>query len=467
SRPELFHPEHVVCARRRTPIPDPHWPHSARHRPPAEYWTAAVGAAAEPGLAPQPSHGAERVFRPRRSHIRVHRWQESARGRRLPRGGLVVSPLDWRTILNAGRQPSRVRTWAKWIGRGLLGLLALVLVVIAAGYIFLTSRAGEERVLRLAVASARDAFQGSLEAEQLDFRGNHLVLHNVVLRDPDGGLIAQVDTLEVRLSLRTLFRRTIYVQQLTLIAPRVHLRFDDRGFNVARAFQPRNPSPPEPSAESTNPPTLGIVLESFQLRAGAVDLEQISEGSKRELRFEDLEARASGGYVSPSQKVKVDLQLDGRVTYPTPGPLSLKVREQGSGDHQAAQLALIWAGLRVDASAALAGDELQAQLARLEVPPKLVSAWVPGYPLLVPISASGEGALSGDVAAAKLELKAGSAAVLVEGSLDIAKLQSKGIALQARHINLRELLANGPDSNLEVNVQGRGGGHSVDTLDGR
>jgi len=360
-----------------------------------------------------------------------------------------------------------VRTWAKWIGRGLLGLLALVLVVIAAGYIFLTSRAGEERILRLAVASARDAFQGSLEAEQLEFGGNHLVLHNVVLRDPDGGLIAEVDTLEVRLSLRTLFRRTIYVRQLTLVAPRVHLRFDDRGFNVARAFQPRNPSPSQPSAESTNPPTLGIVLESLQLRGGAVDLEQIGEGSKRELRIEDLEARASGGYVSPSQKVKVDLQLDGRVTYPTPGPLSLKVREQGSGDHQAAQLALILAGLRVDASAALAGDELQAQLARLELPPNLVSVWVPGYPVLVPISASGEGALSGDVVAAKLELKAGSAAALVEGSLDIAKLQSKGIALQARHINLRELLANGPDSNLEVNVQGRGGGHSVDTLDGR
>ncbi len=347
----------------------------------------------------------------------------------------------------------------------MLGLFGFVAVLIAVGFIYLTSRAGGERILRLALASARNAIQGTLTAERLELGGNRLVLHGVTLRDPEGELVAEVETIEVRLSLLTLIRRTLDLRELTIATPRLHLRSDDRGLNLSRAIQPRHPSAPS-SDQNAGTGAFGLLLEDFQLSAGAIDFEQVSDQGKREVRLDRLEAHGAGGYSTVDQKLKIDLKLEGRVTRPTQGPLSLTLTAQGVENRRAGQLALVFAGLRLDGSAQMAGDDLRAKLTRLELPPQLVAAWVPTYPLLVPLSASGEGARHAGLAASKLELKAGSTTVVLEGSLNTETLQSPGVTLRASGINLRQLIANGPESNLGLAARVQGGGHSMDTLDG-
>ncbi len=339
-------------------------------------------------------------------------------------------------------------------------------MLLVSGYLYLTSRSGGERILRIALANARNSIQGTLDAQRLEFGGNHLVLHNAVLRDPEGKVVAEIETVEVRLSLFALIRRTLAVRQLIIVAPRVHLRADDRGLNLTRAIQPRQLSPPTAPTEKSGSSDVGFALDELQLRAGTIELTQMSGETKRELRLEGLQAEGAGAYASREDKLKVDLQLDGTVTRPTRGPLSLKLSAQGSGERRRGQLALVLAGLRLDASANMAGEELQAKLERLELPTELISAWVPSYPLLVPVTASGEAARRGDVTAGKFQLKAGSTVVDLVGSLDVARLRSQGITLRARGINLRELVENGPESNLALDAHAEGGGHSLETLDG-
>ncbi|HXN41217.1 MAG TPA: hypothetical protein VN918_05465, partial [Myxococcaceae bacterium] len=307
--------------------------------------------------------------------------------------------------------------------------------------------------------------QGTLTAERLEFGGNRLVLHEVTLRDPEGDLVAEVETIEVRLSLLTLIRRTLDLRKLSIATPRLHLRSDDRGLNLSRAIAPRHPSAPS-SDQNAGTGAFGLLLEDFQLSAGAIDFEQVSDQGKREVRLDRLEAHGDGGYSTVDQKLKIDLKLEGRVTRPTQGPLSLTLTAQGVDDRRAGEVALVFAGLRLDGSAQMAGDDLRAKLTRLELPPQLVAAWVPTYPLLVPLSASGEGARHAGLAASKLELKAGSTTVVLEGSLNTETHQSPGVTLRASGINLRQLIANGPESNLGLAARVQGGGHSMDTLDG-
>jgi translocation and assembly module TamB len=358
-----------------------------------------------------------------------------------------------------------LKKWARRAALGLLCAVGLIVVAVAAALIYANSRAGGERILRIALSQANGAFQGRLDAEQLELHGNHLIVHRASLRDPEGALVAQVETLEARVSMLALIRRTIRVRELKIVAPVVHLRSDERGLNLVRAIQAKHPSPPRPPSEKS-PSQLAIALEEFELQRGAFDFELLSDGQRRFVQLHDLEARASGAYASPSHKFALDLDLTGTAARPTHEPLSLRVHAKSSGERRSAQLALAFAGLRLDASADSAGDELRAHLDRLELPPGLARAWLPSYPLLASVSASGDGARHGDVAAAKVEVKAGQATLTIDGSLDVARLTSPGVTVRARGINLRELLAAGPESSLSLEARAEGGGKSLESLDG-
>ena len=201
------------------------------------------------------------------------------------------------------------------IGLGLLGLFGLIAPLVAGGLVYLTSRAGGERILSIALTSARKAIRGDVQAERLEFGGNRLIVHQAKLFDPEGALVAEVETIDVRLSLLSLLRRTLDIRQLNLTAPRVQLREDERGLNLSRAIEPRNPSPPQPEDKS-GPIELGILLHDLAITRGAFSLEPISQMGTQQLRLDGLEARANGYYASPSQNFSVDLKLTKDLSFP-------------------------------------------------------------------------------------------------------------------------------------------------------
>jgi translocation and assembly module TamB len=344
------------------------------------------------------------------------------------------------------------------------GILGLLLLAALGGYLYLTTPSGGERILRIALANAREAIQGRIQAQHLEFGGNWLVLHQVELLDPDGKLVASSESIEVRVSLLHLVRRTLDLSKVSLQGPRLFLRSDARGLNLSRAIAPRHPSE---KTDSGGNPNIAIIVESLELADGRVEFAQVGTGPPRDVRLEQLGIHGSATYVGATDKLKANLELEGRMTRPVQGPVALKLDAKGAGDLRSGGLNLSLAGLRVEANAQLSGEELTATLARLDLPPEVARAFLPQYPVRVPVSVSGEGARHGSLAAGKLNVKAGSANVVAEGSFDVGRLRSDGITVRGKGINLEQLVAGGPASNLSLDAHLEGDSFSLETLDGK
>jgi hypothetical protein len=119
------------------------------------------------------------------------------------------------------------RRWLRHVGRG-LGVVAGVAVLAGVGgVLWLRSDAGNRFLLNAALQLAAPA-RGSLTASHLETDlFHHLVLHDIALRGPDGGLVAGVESLDITYDLGGLFGRRVRVDGLTLTGGSVELRGDD------------------------------------------------------------------------------------------------------------------------------------------------------------------------------------------------------------------------------------------------
>jgi len=346
-------------------------------------------------------------------------------------------------------------------------MLAAVLAIVAAALIYATSRAGNERILGIVLQNAQENLRGSLKAKTLEFNGRHLALRDVVLRDPEGEVVAQVAALELDVSLLSLARETLDLSMVRIEKPQLHLRSDERGLNLVRAIESPKPAPPKQPAPESKPSSFAFAVRTIEVTDGFVDFEQVSGDSQRRVRLQALHARGSATYGGTSEVIDVDLGVDARITRPTEGPVSLRLRAVGKADRREGEVALRLAGLQLSASGQTAGQQITARVKTLRLAPETARAFLPSYPLLVPVSLSAEGAQNGNVVAAKLEVDAGRAHVVAEGSVDLARSRAEGVTLRARGIDLEQLLEGGPQSDLTLEAHAEGGGSDLDTLDGK
>lgn len=128
------------------------------------------------------------------------------------------------------------------IPKGLFKLAVFLLLVGAAGIVALIrTQAGRDFVADQIEAQFAKSFQGSLQIGRL--HGNlarTLYATDVVIRDPEGRPVVQVDSMVVRLGLFDGLQRDISIRHAELIKPHVTLvRDDSGGWNVVRAFTRR------------------------------------------------------------------------------------------------------------------------------------------------------------------------------------------------------------------------------------
>src|SRR5207237_910012 len=100
----------------------------------------------------------------------------------------------------------------RWLKRSLLGLLAVVAIAVQLVVLALalaSTPLGSEKLRGFVLNKANATLSGSLDIERLRFGVNHLVLNGVTLRDPDGEKVAEVEAVEVRVSLGKLLHKTI------------------------------------------------------------------------------------------------------------------------------------------------------------------------------------------------------------------------------------------------------------------
>ena len=347
--------------------------------------------------------------------------------------------------------------------RGVLGLLLLVVLVVIGVLVYVQTPGGSARVLALGLRAANEAIAGKLTAGQLEIHGGHIVLHDVTLETPEGERVAHVDLLEIRAGLLPLIRKTVHLSVARIEHPELWLTADQEGMNLTRAIAARNPTPPQPSS---GPLPFTFVLDSFTLDRGAVRLVQGKGEEARRVSLGGLGLRASGRYAGPTGAF--DGRLEGRASVSglLEGPLQLSVRGAGDAKALEATVDLGLAGLVLKASGTRKGSSLQARLERLVVPPAVGRALTPAWTPSVPVELSGEGGLEGDAARADLKGRAGSAELALQARGDVQASRVDRGHLELRHVNLAQLLADGPASDLALTADVRGGGKSLDTLTG-
>ncbi len=351
------------------------------------------------------------------------------------------------------------------MGLALVGLLVLLLLLFVGGYRFLTSPAGEVLVREKVLEAVRDALAGTVEVREVDFAGRRLILRGLVLRDPEGERVAEIERVEALVALAPLVAQRLVLEQAEIAKPRFYLKHDERGFNLTRALTAKVQRPPKPGEK---PLPLTLSIEALTLAEGYVSYleEPEDEGAAREAVISSLTGKGSGAYSLARGRARVDLTLNGTAERPMRGPLTLTVVGELDRTTGEARVALDAPGLKLDASGKMDGTAQRVELRALELAPQAARAILPGYPLQVSASASGSASRDEQNVKTQLSLRAGSAQVSVDGSLDLARLRTDGLTVRARDINLEELIEKAPPTAMSLDLRARGGGLTPERLEG-
>jgi len=361
------------------------------------------------------------------------------------------------------RPAPRRRRWLRWLIGGVLGLLLLVVLLVLGVVAYVQTPDGGARVLAFGVRATNEAIAGKLSAGSLLIQGGHIVLRDVTLESPEGERVAHVDVVEVRVSLLGLFGKRVHLSLVRLEHPEVSLTLDEEGSNIGRAVAAKHPTPPAPSS---GPLPFTFVVDDFTLEGGAVRLVQGSGKEARKVAVTGLGLHGAGRYAGPTGAFDGKVEGRGAVSGLLDGPLRLAV--QGKGDEKAleADVDLGLAGLVLKGSGSKKGTAMQARVERLVVPPSVGRALTPAWTPSVPVELSGEGGLDGDAARADLRGRAGTTELALQARGDVKAARVDRGHVELRHVNLSQLLADGPVSDLALTADVRGSGRSLETLTG-
>jgi translocation and assembly module TamB len=364
----------------------------------------------------------------------------------------------------SGRRSARTRRrrWARRLVLALASLVGVAVVLVLGAVALVATPPGGDRLRKLVVERANATIQGTIAAGRLSLRGGHLVLERVELRDPGGEVVASADRVEVRLRLLPLVRKRVDLALVRVERPELRLRQDEGGTNLERAIAPRNPAPDQQQSQGSG---VALVVEALEIDRGVVDLVQRSPGSSRHVRVEDVVARGSARAAGDALEAR--LAVRGAFRAPFEGPLDASVDATGAGARKDARVSVALGDATLAAVAHL-DDEAHGsvRIESLAIPPEIARAFAPGYPLRVPVSASGEGRRDGDAVSLRLDANAGSARLRIDGDWALAARRTRATTVAIRHVDLAEL-AGGPPSDVELTLVAEGGGTSLADLDGR
>ena len=374
--------------------------------------------------------------------------------------------------------------WPVWLGGGILFAVLLAGVI---GAVVFNTRWGSNEIRAHLLPRINDSIAGDLGFDRLWWRGDRLVLTDLVLRDPEGRLVAALRRLEVDFAPLVLLRRRFTLESVVLDGLRLHLVADERGLNLARAVAGADPRPEAPPPGSDSPSAWTVRLERLLLRDGAVDFRQGQPGPDLVVRFDRLRAEGSGRMGSQAGQGELRLELDGRSRAPLAAPLMLSVFVEGDGSAAEGTVHVSLGDNRLGARArATLKEQEQEQeqgqgqrqertwlfdLRALRLEPQAVSAFVPAYPVKVPLEAQGTVRRAGDGLVADLVLEAGGGAGRIElaADVDVDARHVRRLRVGAEHLDFSRLLAEGPASDLGFSLVASGdlGARSLDHLSGR
>ena len=359
-----------------------------------------------------------------------------------------------------------MKKWLKRIGIGIACLIGLVVALVAAGYIYLNTSAGGERVRGLAVEAANKSLQGRLALGKLTVSGTTFILGGIALEDPEGEIVLTLEELRIKVSLLPLLRKRVTLDELSLAKPSIHWVSDEQGSNLSRALASRQPSTAVQTVDN-RPSSLSVDLKHLSLSDGAIDFRQASKDSPRDVQVRELFLEGRVLLALDGKLFDVHLNSAGEVLQPTPGKWSLQLDGREKKQRGEGTLKLEFAGLTIDLEGKMSGlDNIEVALHRLELTPPLARAWLPTYPLKVPLILQGRANKKNQEAQLGLILQAGHGTVKLKAKADLETRVADIFSLNASDVDLRQLVGSAPSSDLALRLEAHGGGKSLDTLTG-
>jgi translocation and assembly module TamB len=357
-----------------------------------------------------------------------------------------------------------LKRWLKRLGWGVLGLLGLALVLVVGTLLVLQTGFGG-RVLRDQLLTRVNAgIQGELTVDSLRLRGTTLVLEGVRLEDPEGELVAEVERLVVSLRPGHLLRRTVLLDQVRVEQPSLHVVQDAEGTNLQRALAPAEEKP-EKDEEGTLP--VDVVVRDLRVEGGHLSFVSLTGEEPFEAELDGLEVNGELALREGGERTVASLRATARARAPVQGPLRLELEARGEGERTALTVDGALAGATLKARATVDGEEqLSATVEQLVVPPGFVRAFTGGWPLQVSVRAAGEVTRRGDKVDAELTFHAAEATVRAQVEADLARPWAERVEVTGEDIDLSQLVENGPRSDVSFRLDARGGGGSLQTLDG-
>lgn len=358
-----------------------------------------------------------------------------------------------------------MKKWLRRVAVGLLALVGLLLLLALGAWLFLHTGPGERFAKARIVAASEGALPGNLQIGGLDLSGTTIILTDLVLRDPEGNIVARIARLEVTLSPLDLAKRRVDLERVVVVKPQLFLVLDEKGLNLIRAVKKAQLE----AKAKTEPGSSTVKIRSFELTDGSIDLKQSTmPGVAPHLALEGLAATGDFSLDARQQDLDGTLELNAALTAPLHGPVSMKGALNKVDDAVSAALKLQLGGLRADGNMKLVGTEqAHLELGAVHLPEETMRAFLLQWPLIADGTLRGSVRREGNVAALDLHAEAGGAQVELGGGVDIAKLRAEGLTVQAREVDFSRLVENGPSSKVTLSLKATGGGTSLETLDGR
>ncbi len=325
------------------------------------------------------------------------------------------------------------------LGLVLVVLLVLVVALVVGAWAWLHSPAGAAVLTAQARAAAADALAGKVTLGRVALDGERLVLEDLVLATPEGEVVARVKRLTAEVELAALLRRVVHLRQVRVEGPELLLRQDERGLNLTRALAARHPSPAQAAS------SLHVDVDAVALEQGALSF----TSGEQHVALEALAATGQATVDTNPLRVASTLTLTAQLTAPRAEAVSLQLETTSPrGDAFLVKLA---AALGSTAMAGtLAWPEAELQGLTLTATPEVLTAFVPAWPLRVPLTAQGDLGLAGG----HLDVRAGAGVAVLSGEWDATRQAVKALDLQVHDLDLSEVLEGGRPSRLQLHAKG-------------
>jgi len=323
-----------------------------------------------------------------------------------------------------------MRTWARRLVYVTLAVLALSATAGGGAWLYLQSPPGQAQLRQEVIGALEGALHGSAIVGAVSVNGREVELRNLKLYDPERRLLAEVAVLRLEISTADLLRGRLAASSGLAVRPRLYLPARERALTFLRAITSGG-ARQEGAERSGMLPRRSLLLQHLSIEDGAVAF--VGSGESRSL--DGISGTISNAWAEPDRSfhAEVDLRTAGA---------SLDTSWDGGAD----------------------GD-LRADVRKASLEPRAAAAL--GLPSLqVPVRLSGTAELHGDGLRGQVSAWAGRASASLRGTLDMKRRWSDGLVLEIRGVDLSELVANGPPTDLGLTVDGRGGGPTLDALQG-